>query len=325
MLFHDKAYDETNRGENHSDEPESHNNRFFGPSNGFEMVMEWGDSEDLFPIPELLGSELNDNRAYLEDIDSRNDKENRKRVGHHSHDTEIGPERERADIAHIELRWFYIEPQECDECSHDEHTDRREYEESVVICYECVYTIIKKQESSSEPIEPIGDIYRICHGDDDEYKERNIEHPETNIPKEREMKTGMSEFDVEPVRSESCKYCQKHHLNPSRESLGSADSANIKVIIHETYDSDGRERKEREIGLISVPEAIFYLYSEYTLNIGSEEMNHDRKCHDREYGNQDNSSTHRRGPCFVLMKFSELGSFSHKCFFTNLFTKLILV
>lgn len=88
-------------------------------------MVEWGDPEDFFPVSELLRRELDDDRADLEDIDSGDDDENRERIGHHSHDSEVRTESERADITHIELGGFYIEPEKCDECSDDEHADRR--------------------------------------------------------------------------------------------------------------------------------------------------------------------------------------------------------
>lgn len=58
------------------------------------MVVKWGDSEDLFPVSELLGGELDDNRTDLEYVDSGDDNKNRECIGHHSHDSEIGSEGE---------------------------------------------------------------------------------------------------------------------------------------------------------------------------------------------------------------------------------------
>lgn len=73
---------------------------------------------------------------------------------------------------------------------------------------EGIYDVVEEQESSCEPIEPIGDIDGIRHRDDDEYEEGDIEDPETHLTEEWEMKSGVSEFHIEPVGSKSCEYSQ---------------------------------------------------------------------------------------------------------------------
>ncbi len=62
-LFHHKTHNKSDTGENHSYEPESHNNGFFGPSDGFEVVVKWGNTEDFLSVSEFLGGKLDDDRT----------------------------------------------------------------------------------------------------------------------------------------------------------------------------------------------------------------------------------------------------------------------
>ena len=63
ILFHHKTHDKSDTGEYHSYEPETHNDGFFGPSNGFEVVVKWGDTKDFLSVSELLGGKLDNNRT----------------------------------------------------------------------------------------------------------------------------------------------------------------------------------------------------------------------------------------------------------------------
>ena len=289
------------------------------------MVVERGDAKNFFPVSEFLGSELDDDRTDLEDIDSGDDDENRESVRHHCHDSEVGSECERTDIAHIELRGFYVEPEKCDERSDDEHADGREDEKTLRIGDESVHDIVEEEESSRESVESVRDIHGICHRDDDEDKEGNIENPETHFAEEGEVESGMPEFHIEPVRSKSCKYREEYHLDPCGKSLRSSDSANIQIVVHEADESDRCERKECEISFVSIPETVFYSDSEEILNIRREEVYDYGECDEREYGEEDDSRTHRGSSSLVFMKFRKLGRFPHKRFLANLLPEFILM
>lgn len=256
-LLHGETHDKSDAGEDHPDEPEPHDDGLFGPADGFEMMMEWGNFKNLLAIPELLGSELDDDGADLEDVDTGDDDEDDEGVGHHGNDTEIGTECERADVAHVELGGLDVEPEEGDEGSDNEHTDGGEDEEALIIGDEGVDDIVEEEESAGESIESVGDIDRIGHGDDDEYEEGNIEESDFECPEEGDAETGVSEFDIEPIGSKSGENHEENHLESCREPLGSPDPADIEVIIHESDESDTREREEGEVGLVSVPETVF--------------------------------------------------------------------
>ncbi len=238
--------------------------------------MKWSNSEDFFPISEFLRCELNDDRTDLEDVDSGDNNENSECICHHSHDSEIGSERERSYVTHVKLRGFYVEPEKCYECPDDEHANCREDKESVSVGYKGVDNIIEEEESTCKPIKSISYIDRIGHGDDDKYKERNIERPKADISDKREVESGMTELDIEPVCSDPCKYHKKYHFYTSREPLGSTNPANIQIIIYESYEPNSSKSEECEVGFISVPETIFYLYIEHTLYVCSKKMHHHR-------------------------------------------------
>lgn len=277
--MHGETHDESDTGEDHPDEPESHDDGLFGPADGLEMMMEWCNFKNLFAIPEFLGGELDDDGADLEDVDTGDDAEDDECVGHHGDDTEIGAECERADVSHVELSGFDIEPEEGDEGSDDEHTDGGEDEKALIVGNEGVDDIIEEEESAGESVESVGDIDRIGHGDDDEDEEGNIEESDFECPEEGDTETGVSEFDIEPVGSKSGENHEEDHLESCRESLSSPDPANIKVIIYESDESDTREREESEIGLVSIPETVFDVDIENTLDIGCEKVD--------DYGDSD--------------------------------------
>lgn len=44
-----------------------------------------------------------------------------------------------------------------------------------------------------------------------------------------------------------------------------------------------------------------------------------------EDGDEDDSRSHGRCPCFILVEFGKFGSLSHQCFLTNLFPEFISV
>lgn len=285
--------------------------------------MERSDAKYLFSVPEFFRSELDNNGTYLEDVDPGDDEKNCERIGHHRHDPEIGAECQGAHITHIEFGGLDIEPQKCDECPDDEHADSREDKKAVGVGYKGVYDIVEEEESTREPIEPIGHIHRIRHGDDDEYEEGDVENPETYLSEKREMESGVPKFYIEPIGPKTCKYRQKHHFYPSRESLGTSDSSDIQVVVHETDESDGREREEGKIGLIPIPETVFYLDTQYILYFRGEKVNDHRNGNERENRDKDDSGAHGWGPGLVFMELRKLRSLSDEGLFANLFPKLV--
>lgn len=275
MLFHYRTDDEPDAREDDSDEPKAHNHRLLAPSDSFEVVMKWGDPKDLFTVPELLGGKLDDNGADLQNIDSGDDEQDRNSIGHKGHNPEVRAECERADIAHVELGGFYVEPEESNERPDDEHTDRREDEESAIVGDECVHDVVEEQKSARESVETVGDIDRIRHRDDDEYENRDIQESKMECSEEGDIEARVPEFDIEPVGPESCKYREQDHFDPSGESLGPSNPADIQVVIDHPDDSDSCKSKEGQIGFISVPETVLYLYTEYILDICREQVDDD--------------------------------------------------
>ena len=198
LLLQENIYNESDRRENDTDKPETHDDTFFLPADRLEMMMEWCDSEDLFPVSEFLARYLDDDRDDLEDVDTRDDDEDDESIRHHGKDGESSSERERSDISHIELRWFDIVPQEGDESADDEEADRREDEESFTIADIGVDCIIKKQESSGESIESVGDIYGICHRYHREDEKRDVEPSDDDRSDPRKLHAIIAELRVEP-------------------------------------------------------------------------------------------------------------------------------
>lgn len=241
------------------------------------MMMEWSDTKNLFAISKLLGGELDDDGADLEDVDTGNDDEDDECVGHHGDDTEIGAECERADVSHIELGGLDIEPEESNEGSDDEHTDSRENKEALIVGNESVDDIVEEEESASETVETIGDIDRIGHSNDDEYEEGNIKESNLECPEEGDTETGVSEFDIEPVGSESGENHEEDHLESCRETLGSPNPTDIEIVVHETDEADTREREEGEVGLVSIPETVLNSDTEDVLDIRCEKLSDNRK------------------------------------------------
>lgn len=270
--MHSETHDESDAGEDHPDEPEPHDDGLFGPADGFEMMMEWCNFKNLLAIPETLGGELDDDGADLEDVDTGDNDEDDECVSHHGDDTEIGAECERTDVPHIELGGLDIEPEESDEGSDDEHTDSREDEEALIVGNESVDDIVEEEESASKTVKTVGDIDRIGHSDDDEYEEGNIEKSNLKCPEERDAESGMTEFDIEPICSESSKDSKENYFDSCREALGSPDSTYIEIIVYESDETDTRECEKGEVGLVSIPETVLDIYIEYTLNIGCKKM-----------------------------------------------------
>ncbi len=149
------------------------------------MMVKWSDTKYLLSSTKFLGDHLKYDGEDLEDIDSRDDDEDDERIGHHSYDGEIGSEGESSSISHIKFSRFDIVPEKSDESSDDDHTEGSEDKESLIIADKCVYGVVEKQESSRESIESIGDIDRVGHGDDNEYKKGDIEHSEIKAPEKR--------------------------------------------------------------------------------------------------------------------------------------------
>jgi len=321
--LHHETDDESDAGEDHPDEPEAHDDRLFTPASSFEMMVKRSDAEYFFPISQFLGGELDDDGADLEDVDTGNDDEDDECVGHHGDDTEIGAEGEWADVAHVELGGFDIEPEKGDEGSDDEHTNCREDEEALIIGDEGINDVVEEEESAGESVESIGDIDRIGHGDDDEYKKRDIEESDLECPEERDTKTGMSEFDIEPVGSESGEYCQEDHFNPCRETFGSADPTHIEIVIHKSDESDTCECKESKISFISIPEAVFHTDTEDVLDIGCKKLDDYGNGDEWENREEDYTSAHYWSSGFVFVEFGEFGRLTHECLFANLFAELV--
>lgn len=202
-LLHDKTHKKSDTREYHTDKPETHNNGFLRPTDSFQMVMERGNPKYFFPLSEFLGSELDDDGTDLENVDSGDNYEDRKSIGHHGHDSEVCSKSERPDVTHVEFGGLDIKPEKGDERSDYEHTNSGEYEETMCVGDKGIYHVIKEEESTSESVKSVCDIDGICHRDDNEHKEWDIENTETYSTKEREVKSRVSELYIEPI---SAKY-----------------------------------------------------------------------------------------------------------------------
>lgn len=266
---------------------------------------------------------MDNDGANLEDIDTGDYDEDDEGIGHHGDDAEIGAESEGADVTHIKLGGLDVEPEEGDECSDDEHTNSRKDEESLVIGNEGVDSIIEEEKSTSETVETVGDIDRIGHSDDDEYEEGNIKESNLECPEERDAEASMTEFDIEPIGSESSKNSEENHLDSCRESLGPSDFAHIEIIVYESNESDTRECKEGEVGLISIPETVLNIDAEDILDIGCEKVNNNRNDDEWEDREENNTGTHYWRPGFIFMKFKKFCRLTHECLFADLLTELV--
>lgn len=216
------------------------------------MMMERRDPEYLFSIAQFFRCDLNNDREDFENIDSRDDYENKECIRHHRDDSEIRPECKGPNIAHIELGGFNIEPEKCDQRSNDNHTERREEEKSLMVGNKGVYSVIKEEDSSCESVESVCDIHCIRHRDDDEDENRDIEESEIERSEEWNLKTRVSEFEIEPVCPKSCEDHEKNHFYARREPLGTSDPADIHIIVDESDEPNSRECKEREVGFVSI-------------------------------------------------------------------------
>lgn len=70
LMLNQETYDQANGGKDHTYEPESHHDGFFSPADCFEMVVKWGDAEDLLAASKLLGCKLEDDGENFDDIDT---------------------------------------------------------------------------------------------------------------------------------------------------------------------------------------------------------------------------------------------------------------
>lgn len=179
------------------------------------MVVERGDAEYLFPVPKLLGSDLDDDGKDFQNVDSRDYEQDEQRVRNERDDGEVRAERERSYVAHIELRRLDIEPKERDESANDEQAEGRENEKPAVVADERVDGVIHQENPSRETVESVGNVHGIRHGDDDEHEERQVQVSDGNRSEHRDVEPRPSEFEVEPVRSDGGEDEEKDHFHPS--------------------------------------------------------------------------------------------------------------
>ena len=307
----------------HSYEPKTHDDGFFAPTERFEVVVERGDAEYLFSVPEFFRSDLDNDGEDFQNVDSRDYEQNEQSVRNKRDDREVRSEREGSHVAHVELRRLDIEPKEGDEPADDEQTEGGKNEQAAVVTDERVNGVIHQEYSSREPVEPVGNVHGVRHGDDDEHEERQVQVSDGNRSEHRDVEPRPSEFEVEPIRPDGSENEEKNHLYPSGKPLRSADSANVQIIVHDSYRSDGGERKEREIGFVAVPEGEAEGDAEILFQNRSEVHGHHGGYDENRYREQDDASSHSGRTRLVLMELREFGSLSYERFFANRLAELV--
>ena len=172
------TYDSPNHSQYHTDEPEFHNDRLFIPPDCFEMVVKWSDTKYLFSVPAFLRSDLDDDRDEFEPKWSTCDEEYDECIRHHCHDRERRSERERAEVSHDKFCWLNVPPEKSYKRTTDDKTESCQDRKTLIVADKCVECVVKKEESTSKSVEPIGDIHAICHRRDDQDEEWDIEDAE---------------------------------------------------------------------------------------------------------------------------------------------------
>ena len=260
-LLCELTHDQTKHREYHTYEPESHDYILLAPADRFEMVMKRRNTEYFFSISVSLREHLDDDWEHLKPEYSARNQEDYERISHHRHDRECRTEWEWSDIAHIEGCRLDIEPEKCYKWSTNDKTKCTENIETLIIAYECVYSVIKEEKSSRESIESIGDIHTISHGRDDQYEKWNIPYPKIEITEKWYTDIMISKFHIEPICSCCRKEKKKDKLHSCRHSLRPSYLSHIQIVIYESYSTDGEECEEREIGLLAWEKRVIHLYA----------------------------------------------------------------
>ncbi len=309
-------------GEDHADEPETHNYSHFMPTDCFEVMMKWCNSEYFFAIAEFFTHELDDHWECLEYEYATHHDEPEECICHHSDDGESRTEWQWADISHEYTRWMDVEPEESHQCPCDDETEGWEDIESHTIGDESICRILEQEESTSESVESVGDIDWIGSWVEYQDKKWNIRIAKVDHPEEWDMDRWVTEFRIEPVGTEWAKYDEEDCLYTCWESLGLADATDIEYIIDEANCSDTEESEHDYIGFLAVPESMTDTPSEYAFHPWTHGVHSDR-----EYGQYDNchddeDSAHCWCSFFSFMELGELDRLTHESFFTYLFPHL---
>src|SRR6185437_5255467 len=104
---------ESGEDEEERDDPEPHDHLRLRPALELEVVMERGHAEDA-TAGQLEGYDLEDDRGGLEHEDAAHDESHQLLAHYHGDDTDGGAYRQRADIAHEDLRRISVEPEKAE-------------------------------------------------------------------------------------------------------------------------------------------------------------------------------------------------------------------
>ncbi len=72
-------------------------------------------------------------------------------------------------------------PKESEKCSADDGAECCKYEEAFCGCKDPECAESDDEQSSGEPVEPIGEIDGVAGADEDEHEDRNVPDPEFEI------------------------------------------------------------------------------------------------------------------------------------------------
>lgn len=277
-------------------------------------MMKWSNFKYLFSISQFFTGDLYNNGKGLKDKNNSHNYQYSKRIGKKCHESEIRSECETSNISHIKLCWLNVKPEKRNKCSTNTHTECREEKKSLIVGNIAVYSIRKKEESSSKTIEPISDINTIGSSDDDEYKEWNKEESYLKSWKigEFEKYFWPTKLIVKPPRTECSKYKEPKYLKLCRKSFYLSDSLDVHIIIDSSKYSYRKKCKKTEIG--------FFLIEEWIIG-KSKFLKEHRDTYHEKYRDKYQGSSHRRCSSLVGVKFEKFKCFSGNAFFAYLFSE----
>ena len=203
--------------------------------------------------------------------------------------------------------------------------ETREDEESVHVRDDRVHAIVEEEESSRESVESIGEIYAIRHRDDDEDEEWDIEPPELDPSKERNMESRIPELRIKPPRADPREDDEREHLDAGAEPLGATDTADIHVVVHESDESDGEEGEEREVGLAAIPEGVVDGDTRVLLDPRATRTHRDGDSDEDRDDEEDDPRTHARCTRFFFVELGEEGCFAHECLLADMLAETVAI
>ncbi len=317
--------DDADNCENHSYEPETHDDIFFGPSDCFEMMVKRRDAKDFFPVSKFLACDLYEHRKGFKNKNSAHDHECYHGIGEKCHNGESGTEWERSGVAHEEFCRGNVEPEKCKKNTDNDEGESREDVESAGVGNCSVCHKLEHQESSGESVESVRYIDAVGCRDEYEDKDRNVEKSKVHFSEKRNGYGVVFEFPVKPECTEECKNYEEYHFDSCGESFGSTDTANVQIIVECSDGTHGNKSEHHYVGFLLVPEAVGESESEPLHCDILKELGNDRYEGNGYEGKNHDKSSHRGGPLFFSVQFLEFFRFSYQSFTADVFPETIPV